>query len=302
MAATTEAPPKTAFITGCSSGIGRALAEELASRGVRVFAGCRRPEVLKALADANPLITALRVDVTDSASLDAAVRACVDAAGPIDYLWANAGISATGPLIEQEVELVRGVFETNVVGVVATVKSAAPAMVRGGALGGRGGTVVVTGSVTSDLPSPWGAAYCASKAAVSSLCRSLRLELAPLGVSVVHLYTGAVQSEISTSAKARSGLGDVTEAEASPWKMYADFSRAILERANISQSKELTSMPAADFARVVCDRVLGGGGPPHEVVAGGKAGYLKNLTRFLPPFLVDGQLRQRMMKPNASYE
>ena len=197
-----SAPPpaalKTAFITGTSSGIGRALAEELASEhGFRVYAGARRVESLASLCEANPgRIVPVRVDVLDASSLEKAVAECVAACGTIDLCIANAGSLTVNPLVEQGIDEVRSTFDTNVIGVINTIRVAAPPMMSHGA-----GTIAVTGSITADYPTPFGAVYCASKAAVESLCRSVRSELSPFGIHVVHLYTGAVSTDISSNAK-----------------------------------------------------------------------------------------------------
>src|SRR5690349_7259890 len=109
------------LITGCSSGIGQALAKEAAARGHRVFATARKPESIAELR--GPKLETLALDVTDDASVASAVSAVVQQAGRIDMLINNAGFNPFGPLAEVPLSDVRRLFETNVVGPLALIQA-----------------------------------------------------------------------------------------------------------------------------------------------------------------------------------
>lgn len=159
------------LITGCSTGIGRALAAEFVKRGCEVLATARRLEALEGIDGVKKAV----VDVNKPETLAAAVAE-----------FANDGFSAFGPLIEQELGTVEDILRTNVVGVVAASQAVAAGMIAR-----RSGTIVVTGSVSGQMVTPYAGAYCASKAAVTAVCSALRMELAPLGIAVMEVLTPA---------------------------------------------------------------------------------------------------------------
>ncbi|MCB0220272.1 MAG: SDR family oxidoreductase, partial [Chrysiogenetes bacterium] len=166
------------LITGCSSGIGRALSLELAARGHRVYASARRPEALEDLKSKG--IDAVALDVNDGESIKAAVHLIHEDAGRIDMVVNNAGFSLVGPLAEVDLADFRRELETNVVGPVALAQAAIPHMVKQGS-----GRIVNVGSTVGILPTPFAGAYCASKSAIHMLSEVMRIELAPFGIDVI---------------------------------------------------------------------------------------------------------------------
>lgn len=254
-----------------------------------VFAGARRPEALEALCEGNPLIVPVRVDVTDRSSLEAAREQILAQCDGVDILVCNAGVSRIGPIVEMSLANAQAMIDTNVTGVVSTVQVFAPAMIER-----RSGCIAVTGSVTSTLPSPWAGVYCTTKAAVAMLCRTLRLELEPFNVRVCHLYTGAVTSAISTNSSRHSGIDRFDD----PRALYSMFSRAIRRRSIISQSQDAGSIPARAYARRVVPQLLRKGGARREIVAGGKALYLRVATMFAPERFVERKVRKLFMTKN----
>ena len=114
---------KSVFVTGCSTGIGRALALEFNARGCSVLATARNVDCLEDLRAIG--ISTAAADVCEPATLAAAVAAF----GPIDVCIANAGVSGMMPLIEQDIADITRIFATNVVGVVATAQAVAPSMI-----------------------------------------------------------------------------------------------------------------------------------------------------------------------------
>jgi NAD(P)-dependent dehydrogenase (short-subunit alcohol dehydrogenase family) len=177
-------PQKTILITGCSSGIGAALAREFAKRGQRVYATARRAEALAALESDG--IHGLALDVNDDASIARAFETVSHEAGHLDLLVNNAGFSQVGAVIDLTREDLRRQFETNVIAPMAVTARAIPLL---RAAVARNGSAVVAnvGSIVGLFTTPFAAAYCSSKAAVHSLTDALRMELAPFGIHVVSI-------------------------------------------------------------------------------------------------------------------
>jgi NAD(P)-dependent dehydrogenase (short-subunit alcohol dehydrogenase family) len=220
------------LITGCSTGIGRALAAAFARAGHQVIATARRPETL---ADLDPApLAALPLDVTSAASIAAAVEAAAARAGRIDVLVNNAGFGLMGPALELPPDELRRQLETNVVGPLAVAQAVAPLMIAQG-----GGVIVNVGSVSGVLTTPFAGAYCASKAALHSLTDALRMELAPFGVEVMCLQPGGVASHFGDTAA--QIVGKILP----PNSRYASIARFIEGRAREGQRG---AMAADEFA------------------------------------------------------
>ncbi|MBS2036763.1 SDR family NAD(P)-dependent oxidoreductase [bacterium] len=185
---------KVVFITGASSGIGEALALEYASRGATVALTARRVERLNALAQSiqkqGGRALSLSADVTREASLDAAVQATLRAFGRIDVVIANAGFGVAGSLEKLSNEDYRRQFETNVFGVLNTVRSSLVALKE------SRGQLAIMGSVAGYVASAGATPYAMSKFAVRALADGLRSELHSSGVGVTLISPGFVSSEI----------------------------------------------------------------------------------------------------------
>ncbi len=188
-------------ITGCSSGFGLATALAFARRGDRVYATMRDPAKggdLLAGAGAEQLeVTTMDLDVTDGASVGAAVRRILDAEGRIDVLVNNAGVAHMGAVEVLGVDEARSVFETNLFGAVRMLQAVLPGMREQGA-----GVVVNVSSVAGRLPGvPANWAYSASKHAVSSLSDSLAEEVRPFGIRVVCIEPGFFATAVVRKAR-----------------------------------------------------------------------------------------------------
>jgi len=181
---------KVVLITGASAGIGRALAREAAAAGARVVLAARRAVRLTALADELGRERALAVpcDVTVDADLERAVAAA-HTFGPVDVLVANAGFGVGGDLEELTVADYQRQLDTNVLGVIRSVRAALADLRR------TRGVVGVVGSANGYLALPGHSAYCTSKFAVRGLTESLRAELAGQGIHVTHLAPGFVATD-----------------------------------------------------------------------------------------------------------
>jgi short-subunit dehydrogenase len=185
---------QVALITGASAGIGAALARELARQGADVVLLARRQERLTALAaeierqHRRALVVA--ADVTVDGDLERAVDAAHTAFGKLDVVVANAGFGVVGPIERLTLDDYRRQFETNVFGVLRTVRATLAA------LKATRGRLAIIGSVAGYIASPGGSPYAMSKFAVRGLADALRLELGPAGVAVTLVTPGYVESEI----------------------------------------------------------------------------------------------------------
>ena len=166
---------KVVLITGASTGIGRATAKLLASKGYQVYGGVRSPERVEPL----PGVELVRVDVRDDASVAAGVEAVLRKAGRIDVLVNNAGYNLVGAVEETSIEQAQALFDTNVFGVLRMMRAVLPAMRRE-----RSGLIINVSSVLGFLPAPFMGLYASSKHAVEGLSESLDHEVRGLGIRV----------------------------------------------------------------------------------------------------------------------
>ena len=195
-------PSKAVLITGCSSGIGHATAARLARNGWTVYATARRRD---AIADLEPAgCRLLELDVTDEASMAAAVRAVGDEAGAVGVLVNNAGYSQSGAIETVAMDDVRRQFETNVFGLARMCQLALPAMRAQG-----WGRIVNLSSMGGKLTFPGGGYYHATKHAVEALSDALRFEVAGFGVKVVVVEPGAIRTGFADAAT--TALEDATD-------------------------------------------------------------------------------------------
>lgn len=227
------------LVTGCSTGIGRATAQRLVAAGHVVYATARRPETLADLAAAGARTLAL--DVTDEASMRAAVEVVESEHGSVGALVNNAGYGAYGPVEEVPLDDVRRQFETNLFGLGRMCQLVLPGMRRAGR-----GRIVNLSSVGGRLTFPTGGWYHASKYAVEALSDALRVEVAPFGVRVVLVEPGLIRTEFGgvastglTGAGADGpyatlrGTSDAVTAQnyASPLAAGPDAVAAVVEKA-----------------------------------------------------------------------
>ncbi len=178
-----------ALVTGCSTGIGRALVAELRALGWGVVATARKPETLADLPPGEDL-RVLALDVTDPASLETAVTACAHLR--LTALVNNAGYAQVGPLEYLTEDELRRQFETNVIGLHAATRAFLP-LIRQHAAPGEG-RIVQVASMLGRLSIPLGGPYNASKHAVVALAETLRSEIGD-EVPVMLVEPGAIRTE-----------------------------------------------------------------------------------------------------------
>ena len=188
---------KIAFITGASSGIGASLARELASRGYSLGLFARRLELLETLAAEIRLkypvqVAVATMDVCDQAAVPGIVEAMREKLGGLDLMVANAGITGVRKSGSGDLSVDRRIFETNVMGAIATLDAAVAHFKTQG-----GGQLVGISSVASLFGIPGSAAYSASKAALSNYLDAMGKELAKYKITVTAILPGFVETEIA---------------------------------------------------------------------------------------------------------
>ncbi|HUP84022.1 MAG TPA: SDR family oxidoreductase, partial [Acidimicrobiales bacterium] len=199
------------LVTGASSGIGLATAVAFARDGDRVFATVRDGRGREALQQAGAPIEAVTMDVRDDASVRSAVDGTVAAAGRIDVLVNNAGISHIGAVETTPDDVWRQLFEVNVLGPVRVLRAVLPSMRAAGS-----GTIVNVSSMNGRVPATFGGAYSATKFALEGLSESLLFEVEPFRVRVVIVEPGQFDTPIFS--KMQSALA----ASADPTSPYAE--------------------------------------------------------------------------------
>lgn len=193
---------KVVMITGASSGIGRGLALEIASRGANVGLLARRQELLNELVREvtahNVKAVSAIADVRDAKAVRAAADRFRKELGPIDVLIANAGIGTTHHAIKLQPEHAAEVIGINVLGAVNSVAAVAPEMVERGQ-----GRLVAISSLAAYRGLAKSAAYCASKAALSSYFESVRIDLRHTGVGVTIIHPGFIKTDLTAGRGAK---------------------------------------------------------------------------------------------------
>ncbi|MDQ3818735.1 MAG: SDR family NAD(P)-dependent oxidoreductase [Acidobacteriota bacterium] len=193
---------KVVFITGASSGIGRALAVELGRRGASLGLLARRAETLSEIAreveEAGGRALALPADVKDAGAVRAAADKLREKFGRIDVLVANAGIGATTDGRSLRAEEVADVIGTNLLGAVNSATAVLPEMLERGS-----GRLVVISSLAAYRGLPKSGAYCASKAAVTAFFESLRVDLRGTGVGVTIIHPGFIRTPLTEGRSAK---------------------------------------------------------------------------------------------------
>ncbi len=275
----TASPPASTvvLITGCSSGIGRALAEEFNHRGYRVYATARELSAIEDLAAKQ--IKIARLDVTDEPEIAEAVHHILTQESHIDILVNNAGYGAMGPLLDISKAALQRQFETNVFGLMSLVHQVTPAMIDQG-----GGVIVNIGSISGIFPTPFSGAYCASKSAVHTLSDVLRVELAPFNIDVITVQPGAIQSNFGNAAT------EQLEGILKPDSVYGELEEGIRDRANLSQ---LNALSTEAFAKILVTHMQNGRSRKPILRIGKQSILLPFLKRWLPVRWLDQLLIKR---------
>ena len=281
------------LITGCTTGIGRATATHLAASGCTVVATARRLEDLADLAVAG--CRTLALDVTDEASMRAAVDAVEATHGRIDVLVNNAGYSQSGAVESVPLARTRAQFETNVFGPLRLTQLVLPGMRRR-----RAGRIVNVSSMGGRLVFPGGGVYHASKYAVEALSDALRYELRPFGVAVVLIEPGLIRTHFAATVGAKlSTLGGDADPAGDAAAVYADFNDVIARGTVAAYERGPMARMAGeplDVARTIA-RAIEAPRPRARYTVGTSATFFLTLRRWLGDAAWDWFLRSNFAAP-----
>src|SRR5438128_3708257 len=180
---------RVALVTGGSSGIGFATAQEFVGEGAYVFvAGRREKELATAVKEIGRNVTGIRADVSNSQDLDRLFSQIKNEKGKLDIVFANAGAAKYAPLGQISEELYQSIFDVNVKGVLFTVQKALPLMP-------EGGSIILNASIVASKGLPANSVYSATKAAVRSFARTWTTDLKDRHIRVNVVSPGATDTE-----------------------------------------------------------------------------------------------------------
>jgi short-subunit dehydrogenase len=221
--------PQVAFVTGATSGIGRATALLFASMGYGVVATGRREERLNGLVEeASSLsgeIHPIMADVTSAEDMQRAVADTLAHFNRLDVLVANAGLGHRGQLTSANWQDLEDVLRVNIDGVLHSVRAAVPALRASG-----GGHIVMVNSVLAALPAPGSAIYAASKATLSSIAQALRMELRADNIWVTDVLVGQTHTEFAEKRRGHAGSVAKKLPTMTPERVAAQIVRATEQR------------------------------------------------------------------------
>jgi NAD(P)-dependent dehydrogenase (short-subunit alcohol dehydrogenase family) len=276
---------RTVLITGCSTGIGRACAERLARAGHRVYATARRLESIEDLRAAG--CRTLALDVTDEASMAAAVEAVEAEQGAVGALVNNAGYSQSGAIETLSMEDLRRQFETNVFGLVRMCQLVLPGMRKAG-----WGRIVNMSSMGGTFTFPGAGAYHSSKYAVEAISDALRFEVGGFGVGVTVIQPGAIRTEFAGTVTARLPEGE------GPYAGFnAEVGRATRDAYEKGPLARLGGEPDA-VAKAV-EKAIAARRAPIRMRVTPSAHLLVTQRRLLPDRAWDAFLRTQFPRPGA---
>lgn len=281
-----DSPSKAVLITGCSSGIGEATARRLAQRGWSVYASARRLESISGLADAGCKL--LQLDVTDEASMRAAVETVVREQGAVGALVNNAGYSQGGPIEQVSMQSVRRQFETNVFGLIYLTQLVLPGM-----RAQRWGRIVNIGSMGGRLTFPGGGLYHATKHSLEAISDALRFEVAGFGIGVTLVEPGLITSDF-----AKTAVSTVAEADGDADDPYGAFNiklAAMTVGVYESPIRHLGGSP--DVVAKAIEKAISRRKAPTRMLLT-PSGHLTVLQRkLLPDRLWDAAMRSQLPQP-----
>lgn len=259
---------KIALVTGASSGIGQATAEFLAKAGYKVYGTSRRGGEARGRA-----FEMLPLDVTNDASVHAAVERVIQLEGRIDLLVNNAGFGvAPAGAEESSMEQARSIFDTNFFGLIRMTRAVVPHMRKQG-----GGRIINIGSVLGFLPMPYMALYSATKHAVAGYSESLDHELRTQGIRVSVVEPAYINTPFDAN---------LMQPDA-PLDVYREIRVGVEKRV-----KEV--LVGADGPEVVATMVLEAASAPQPKLryAPGLARRMRLLRRFAPASVLDAGVRK----------
>ena len=238
-------PHPVILITGARTGIGRACADLLVRRGFRVYGTSRHPP------DIAFDFTMVKMDVNDTPSVEAGVRALLDREGQLDVVVNNAGFGYGGAVEETSIDAAKATFETNFFGALRVCQAVLPTM-----RAQRAGLLVNVSSIGGLLGIPYQGLYSASKFALEGMTEALRMEVKAFGVDVVLLEPGDTHTDFTDN---RRPVGSST-----PSSVYYDQYQRTMAK---TEADERAGAPPARVARTLL-RIVRARNPKPRYVAG----------------------------------
>lgn len=260
--------PQVVVITGVSSGIGRAAAEKLVARGCRVFGTVRNTAKAQAIAG----VTLIEMDIRDEASVQRGFQIIIDQARRIDVLVNSAGMTLLGAAEETSIAEAQALFDTNLFGLLRTIKAVLPHM-----RAQRAGRIVNISSVLGFLPAPYMALYSASKHAVEGLSETLDHEVRQFGIRVALVEPSFTKTSLDVNAPETAG-------KIADYRKELDIASRAIQH-NVQQAPD-----PAGVAATIVDAALGAWKMRHTPK--GEATLLAKLRRFMPAGPVEKGLRK----------
>jgi NAD(P)-dependent dehydrogenase (short-subunit alcohol dehydrogenase family) len=272
-------------VSGASTGIGAATVELLASKGFIAFAGVRADADKERLAALHPNVRPISLDVTSAESIASAAAIVRDAGVELIGIVSNAGIAAGGPLETLPIDELRRVFEVNVFGALAIVQPFLPMLPE------NRGRVVFVGSISGRLATPYVGPYSASKFALRAISDSMRVELAPTGITVTLIEPGSVKTPIwqkgrDNEAQLYENLGK---------NPRAHYRRALESVVVATNNEEKGGMPVEVVSEAIF-HALTDAKPRHQQILGTPA-KMGNVIASLPAGLRSKIIRKAMRLP-----
>lgn len=237
---------KVILVTGASSGLGLATAKALQAAGHTVYGTSRDEKKLKGVSF-NPL----SIDVTDDASVTAAIDKIIKAEGRIDVVVNNAGMGITGPLYAMPVDLAKKQFETNFFGVIRVNSAVLPKMIEQ-----KSGLIINISSLAGLFGLPYQGLYAASKFAIEGYSESLRMELASTGVKVAVVNPGDFKTDFTASREKAPFTLDND-------KLKKEYDAAV---AGMEKDESVGGDPSVVANKIV--KIVGSSSPKHNYLVG----------------------------------
>ena len=246
---------KTIWITGATSGIGKAMALHIANQGVSLILSGRNLDSLKVVATIceykGSKVQVIPFDLSDSKSVEHAAQTALKSNHKIDCLYQVGGISQRSFVEDTSLEVDRKIMEVNFFGTIALVKAVLPSMIKSG-----GGYLAVTSSIVGKFGFPYRSAYSASKHALHGFFESLRAENVANNIKVSIIIPGRVKTQISVNALDRDGKAH-----------------------NKMDDGQAQGMSVEKCAHVICRKLKK---EKKEILVGGKEIMMVHIRRFLP--------------------
>ncbi|WP_323922600.1 oxidoreductase [Aeromonas caviae] len=255
-------------ITGVSSGIGRISAMKFAEQGCRVFGTVRNMATANLIAG----VELIEMDIRDEVSVERGIQTIIAQVGRIDVLVNSAGVTLLGATEETSIAEAQALFDTNLFGLLRTIKAVLPQMRTQ-----RSGRIVNISSVLGFLPTPYMALYSASKHAVEGLSETLDHEVRPFGIRVALVEPSFTRTNLDLNAPQTA-------------TQIADYSKDLGIVSQAIQNNVQKAPQPDGVARTIVDAALGPWKMRHTPK--GEASLLRILRRFMPTTLLDTGIRK----------